>query len=383
MKIGRNQECPCGSGFKYKRCCLNGTINEELKKLAKEWQLDKLCIPIEANATEKVPIFELLNSSLKERHKRNALLLPDFSNAESVFIFSDYGGESKGSKFNTYSFLFIDYNNIGMFVEKMKIIREKYGLDKPLKEIAFKDLHYGPINRSIEEYIISANNLINGLLFTLVVDKDVKSINSTNSKEGIKKLSQYLFENGYGNWKPLVAEKLLRITSIIAYFSKLLIPNKKKILWYTDHDSIVANEEISNNAGKVLIDSIRAVKNCNEYDTIGFLSHPFDNKDMTFLTDLLSLCDLAAGSLEHYLTRQKDMHEHEFNVKEEADMFLEWLGYQGIGLNKLTMHVNAEGDSLKAGFVEFISDRPVLRTSEVEVEYNTVNNNSFEEGYNY
>lgn len=23
MKIGRNDPCPCGSGKKYKRCCLN------------------------------------------------------------------------------------------------------------------------------------------------------------------------------------------------------------------------------------------------------------------------------------------------------------------------------------------------------------------------
>ena len=23
MKIGRNQPCPCGSGKKYKKCCLN------------------------------------------------------------------------------------------------------------------------------------------------------------------------------------------------------------------------------------------------------------------------------------------------------------------------------------------------------------------------
>ena len=25
MKIGRNQLCPCGSGLKYKKCCLNKT----------------------------------------------------------------------------------------------------------------------------------------------------------------------------------------------------------------------------------------------------------------------------------------------------------------------------------------------------------------------
>jgi uncharacterized protein YchJ len=25
-KIGRNETCPCGSGYKYKRCCLPATV---------------------------------------------------------------------------------------------------------------------------------------------------------------------------------------------------------------------------------------------------------------------------------------------------------------------------------------------------------------------
>ena len=28
MKMGRNDPCPCGSGKKYKRCCLNTTQPE-------------------------------------------------------------------------------------------------------------------------------------------------------------------------------------------------------------------------------------------------------------------------------------------------------------------------------------------------------------------
>ncbi|WP_276850611.1 SEC-C metal-binding domain-containing protein [Enterocloster lavalensis] len=37
MKIGRNDECPCGSGKKYKRCCLG--------KLTKENEYEKIrCI---------------------------------------------------------------------------------------------------------------------------------------------------------------------------------------------------------------------------------------------------------------------------------------------------------------------------------------------------
>lgn len=30
MKIGRNSPCPCGSGLKYKKCCLNKTEEQKL-----------------------------------------------------------------------------------------------------------------------------------------------------------------------------------------------------------------------------------------------------------------------------------------------------------------------------------------------------------------
>ena len=30
MKIGRNAPCPCGSGKKYKKCCLNKTKEEKI-----------------------------------------------------------------------------------------------------------------------------------------------------------------------------------------------------------------------------------------------------------------------------------------------------------------------------------------------------------------
>jgi len=31
-KIGRNDPCPCGSGKKYKKCCINNYVNEPIDK---------------------------------------------------------------------------------------------------------------------------------------------------------------------------------------------------------------------------------------------------------------------------------------------------------------------------------------------------------------
>lgn len=39
MKVGRNEKCTCGSGLKYKKCCL---IKEAVAKEEKKERLNKL-----------------------------------------------------------------------------------------------------------------------------------------------------------------------------------------------------------------------------------------------------------------------------------------------------------------------------------------------------
>ncbi|MED4986482.1 SEC-C metal-binding domain-containing protein, partial [Geobacillus stearothermophilus] len=33
MAIGRNDPCPCGSGKKYKKCCMNKQQEREIKRV--------------------------------------------------------------------------------------------------------------------------------------------------------------------------------------------------------------------------------------------------------------------------------------------------------------------------------------------------------------
>ncbi|MBT7206406.1 MAG: hypothetical protein HN868_03545, partial [Gammaproteobacteria bacterium] len=44
MKTGRNDPCPCGSGKKYKHCCLSpaSVVNDELKGLLAEQEFDSI-----------------------------------------------------------------------------------------------------------------------------------------------------------------------------------------------------------------------------------------------------------------------------------------------------------------------------------------------------
>ena len=106
----------------------------EIKDIVNSRILKTVKLPIEFENCDNPIIFKLLNSSLEKRHQRKQLLLPNFENTDTVAIFSDYGGESKDSKYYTYSFVFVDYGELGFFSEKMSFIRKKYGMDKPRKE---------------------------------------------------------------------------------------------------------------------------------------------------------------------------------------------------------------------------------------------------------
>lgn len=49
-KVGRNEPCPCGSGKKYKNCCLNKNTEKELVSLA---ELKQVEIPKTQSKTKK------------------------------------------------------------------------------------------------------------------------------------------------------------------------------------------------------------------------------------------------------------------------------------------------------------------------------------------
>lgn len=307
--------------------------------------------------TEEYPwIIREFQKKLQAMERRHELLLPDIRKEnESVAVFSDYGGESSDSQYNTYSFLVCAWNQTGPFKKHMDIVREEAGLNNPFKEIAFKDFRYGPIKRALPKYLSGLSNLVNGYLLTVVISKDVPSIfGGGNKKAARQELSRALDENKLGGWKPDVAEKLLRITHFSAYLVALLSRPGHKVFWMTDNDSIAVTEEHHNHTLSVFANILQ--RYCkHELSVIGG-STPFEENDHGTL-DLLSAADIVAGSVEHYLTRAKASGD-ELNIKDEANQVLAWLTGQGVLLKKHTMFIRMEGEALTCGTFVFSLKEP-------------------------
>ena len=270
-----------------------------------------------------------IDACLRKKLKDKQLMLPELRNDgnETIAIYTDYGGESKGAVYSTYSFLVCGWNHSFAFPEIMEEIRNKYNLNK--KEISFKDLRFGPIKRSLNEYLLALNNFVPGMLLTLVIDKRIKSVFG-------KKLPSYVQEDvkeaGFGEWKPNVIEKVMRIVHSVAYLVALLSKDGQKIYWCSDHDSSVEGYKKHTNFMN-LFSSALTLYTSNRFNKIGY-SVPFGERSMRQL-DFLSCPDLAAGAVEHYFTRKRNYEEP--SIKKGAEQILSWLGRDGVALKKHTI----------------------------------------------
>ena len=304
------------------------------------------------NESDQYPWFiqEMQRLFLAE-DRRNRLLLPNIRDKnESVGVYSDYGGESSDSRFLTYSFLVCAWNQTGQFQEAMSEIRKKHKLDDQFKEIAFKDFRYGPIQRALDEYLSCASNFVNGLLLTIIIDKDIGSVWGSDRAESKKRINQAIAEADLGQWKPDIAEKMLRIVHFSSYLVALLSAPGQKVCWTSDHDAIADPPE---RFEKVLGLFDRLLKHYapHDFEYVGG-ALPFDEK-WPLQLDLLSLTDIVAGSIEHYYTRRVRNEGGEPTIKEQADKVLQWLTGDGIALKRRTMIFRAAGEKVKCGNVVF------------------------------
>jgi hypothetical protein len=160
---------------------------------------------------------------------------------QTIGIFSDYSGESTGNYY-TYAFLICAWGSLSVFKREMKRVREEFGLRS--KEIEFKDFGMGEIQRALPSYLEILNGYVPGLLFTLVVDKRLKSLFGSPDKSTLVALMQMLEERGFGKRRPHFAGKVMRVVHTAAFLTALLGREGQKIFWMSDHDAVCPNPDM-------------------------------------------------------------------------------------------------------------------------------------------
>ena len=275
-------------------------------------------------------------------NNERGLMLPNLKSARAIAIYSDYGGEHAGSTHLTYSFLICDYHSAALFHKRQDAIRREYGLLEPHREIGFKDLDYGPMQRALPDFLDAANSIV-GLIFTLAVDKRIVSLLGNDDVITHKEIRKVLFENKLPAWKPQVYEKNARIWHTMCYLLKLLAYKRQKLFWATDEDSIGANNSQQKAIPLLLKGFLDHYCGPNYF---GRTSFAFITKTWrgSFHPEVLSLADLSAGGVSDYFrsTIERGVSSVSSN---KAKVILSWLSQQTISLKKLVFVV----DKVKRG----------------------------------
>ena len=283
-----------------------------------------------------------LYARLLAREVQKLISLPDFSEDKSLFILSDFGGEHKEAAFATYSILICSYDKRLVFEAKMKQLREKYRLNEPWKEFAFKDLKYGPVSRSLTEFLDLADNFVHGLLLTISVDKAIESLFGHKKRDAHNELIDLFRDHHLGEWKGEVAEKTLRVCHAIGIFMSLVAYSGQKILWLCDHDSINTdgNKRDFTDTQKIFVRCLSMYSD-NLYEIYGF-ARPFERDAGT--ADLLSLSDFAAGTIQEILQNKIKCKDFQFSA--EKVKLIKWMGTESRFLSKvnLTFIKKPDGD---------------------------------------
>jgi hypothetical protein len=112
-----------------------------------------------------------ISAFIEKIENNRSIQLPDLRHSESLFVFSDYGGEHKSTSFFTYSFLITDIESVTFFCRKYIEFNEKRNLQG--RAIEFKRLNDKIRSDNLIPFLYLADNL-NGLVFNIIIEKKRK-----------------------------------------------------------------------------------------------------------------------------------------------------------------------------------------------------------------
>lgn len=272
--------------------------------------------------------------------------LPDFSDDSKIGIMTDFGGEHDGAVVNTYSFLIYAQSKMGPFEDATKELRCRHGLLDPFCEFQYKKLKNGPRMRAIPGFLDIVDSLIHGVLVTLVVDKSIKSV---FGDKGPAAVATQLAANGFREWKPSVAEKMMRVCHTAAAFLSVLTSPGQRLLWYCDEDAI--NKRGPHQPKSETLRLFATTLGMYSPHTFDLIGGGVSFTDKSYLDDFLSVPDLAAGAVCDLMTAHIRGHDS-IAGEEGKKVVLQWIARPAPFLSKVTLQVARLPDgSIGSGLV--------------------------------
>jgi len=265
---------------------------------------------------------------------------PDLRATHRLLIVSDYAGQNKASRFETYSFLVIGYEAWLQWEARRRRIRQL--LDLPRRRISYSQLRDRQRQRVLP-LLLGAAGSLDGLSFTLVIGKACGSLimpsNPTVADETVKR---------FGTWKPQVLERAVRVTTFVGFLLAGLSAPKQDVFWVSDEDDIASNHDRLTK----LTDMLATISSNLLRHDLGCLRCGTTKMDDGTLQveDLATIPDLIAGSTAALLSGYADagirlgsvIAPAPSSLGWRAHAVLDWLSDSRLPLTRLVLLIEPE-----------------------------------------
>lgn len=249
---------------------------------------------------------------------------PNLRPAETIFSVSDYSNDDSKDSHQVITFFICDWTgSIYSNILRSNFRQQTVGYER---EFQFKKLNKDRERLRLLEQYLETFDSVNGVVFSVLIHKSIRYLFG-------KPVHQVLKTEGLGNWKPHIAEKLLRIIHLQALFVYGLSRQGQKYLWMTDRDAITTNL-------KALGDITQRVFNIYAHhgfsplgyaEPLGTLRDPF--------RDYLAIPDLVGGATLELMRNQNLDYDRDIEdktmVQQKTFKILKWL----ISKSKKVKHI--------------------------------------------
>jgi hypothetical protein len=224
--------------------------------------------------------------------KQRPAIFPDFSNESTIFAASDYSGQHRNAAYEAYSFVLTTPKRWQSWERHRLKMRSQFLL---MRRISFKSLE-DKRRREVLPVFMAAAALLEGITLTVLVNKTLGSLFSSTGKLDLNHPELARFSN----WKASVIERTLRVTHLMALFIAGFSSEGQDLIWITDEDDIVANEDKLREVTTIFSEvSSNLIEHNLRHFRLGTTAS--DNGTMQ-LEDLAAIADLSAGALVDVLT---------------------------------------------------------------------------------
>lgn len=224
--------------------------------------------------------------------KLRALDLP-LLEGPTLAIYSDYGGNSRDSKFNSISLLFIDLERIHGWNVLREAVRREYLPDR--RRMEFKGLNDGCRRRALPWFLRAADQ-IPGCCISIGIDKRIDGI--LTKRDMVSEMHRQASLEAAWKFKSL--ETMMRVVQFVAMFMAVFSNPGQNVYWISDEDELFAGAKLRDT--QRMIEKFTSAYIRHPLGELGLGTTKIDEEDR-FDEDCASVADLVAGATAEVLSR--------------------------------------------------------------------------------